>query len=231
MNYAILLSGGTGKRLGSPIPKQYIECNGNLIIYHSLSALLSNVNINGIIIVAAEEWIPSIENIYAKLNIAKPIRYASPGETRQLSIWNGLKKLADDFHDIDNEDIVIIHDAARPLISDELIDSCLLIEKEYDGAMPILPVKDTIYVSNDGINIAALLDRSVLYAGQAPESFRIIKYLNAHQQTTYEDLIKINGSSELAHKAGLKIKLVKGDPRNFKITDSQDLENFKQLQK
>jgi len=231
MNFAILLSGGIGQRLGASIPKQYIKCNGKLIIQFSLTTLLSNENIDELVIVAANEWISTIQLIVYSLTVNKPVYYASPGETRQFSILNGLNEIYSRHKEIGDRDLVIVHDAARPLVSEELINSCLLIENEYDGAMPVLPVKDTIYVSDNGATISTLLDRATLYAGQTPESFRFRKYLQAYEQLCYDELLKIKGSSELAYKAGMKIKLVKGDVMNFKITDFQDLENFKQISK
>jgi len=228
MNYAILLSGGVGQRLGSNIPKQYIDCCGKPIIFYSLSALFLNSNVDKMVIVAADDWIPLIKVELAKFDSDKEILFASAGETRQLSIFNGLEKIDQKF-EIHEDDIVIVHDAARPLVSQDLIDSCMVFEEEYDGVMPALPVKDTIYVSEDGRCISQLLNRATLFAGQAPESFRLMKYYQAHSLLSWEELLKINGSSELAFRAGMKIKMVKGDIMNFKITDSQDLENFKQL--
>lgn len=229
MNFAILLSGGIGHRLGSSIPKQYIECNGKPIICYSLNSLLINESIDELVVVAANEWIPLIQTISANLNSTKPIYYANPGETRQLSIFNGLRAITTRHTNITDIDLVIIHDAARPLLSEKLINLCLKIEDEYDGAMPVLPVKDTIYKSEDGLTISQLLDRSTLYAGQAPESFRLRRYFQAHEQLTLNELQKINGSSELAYRVGMRIKFVQGDPMNFKITDTKDLDNFIQI--
>ena len=95
--------------------------------------------------------------------------------------------------------------------------------------MPVLSVKDTTYQSIDGTHITALLDRNTLFAGQAPESFRFRKYLDIHNPLSSEEIDQIKGSSEIAHKFGLNIKLVKGDPLNFKITDTSDLNRFKTI--
>lgn len=229
MSYAILLSGGVGQRLGNSTPKQYIECNGKPIIAFSLATLINNGYIDEVVIVAASQWIPFIQNLIDQLETKKEIYFANPGDTRQLSILSGLEEIKHKHHRESNDDIVIIHDAARPLVSDALLCECFTIDDVYDGVMPVLPVKDTIYFSEDGNVISNLLDRSKLFAGQAPESFRFGRYYQAHKALTYEELLTVNGSSELAYKAGLRIKLVKGDPMNFKITDSQDLENFKRL--
>ena len=225
MNVAIILSGGTGTRLGAHIPKQYIEVNDRPIISYSLATIIGHRLIDHIIIVAAEEWQDLIKKCIP--NADKDIFFCQPGNSRQGSILNGLKK-CEKLCKTD-VDLVLIHDAARPLLSEELIERCLNISDEYDGAMPVLSVKDTTYQSIDGTHITALLDRNTLFAGQAPESFRFRKYLDIHNPLSSEEIDQIKGSSEIAHKFGLNIKLVKGDPLNFKITDTSDLNRFKTI--
>lgn len=155
--------------------------------------------------------------------------YAKSGETRQYSIYNALKVIRE--NGFSDNSIVIIHDGARPLVSQELINRCLDGCKEADGIMPVIPVKDTTYLSEDGKHIHSLLDRSHLWAGQAPEAFRLGKYLKVHDEMPREDLLKINGSTEIAFKAGLNCQMVEGDPMNFKITTPEDLSNFEAIVK
>lgn len=226
MNVAIILSGGTGTRLGANIPKQYIEVGCMPIITYCLKVFAAHPMINGLVVVAASEWVATIQAQIDALHIRKSVVFANPGSTRQLSILNGLNKAKSSFSDIEN---VIIHDAARPLVSAQLITDCLMACDEYDGSMPVLPVKDTIYQSNDGTAISGLLNRSTLFAGQAPEAFRFDKYLEAHSSLSTEEILKINGSSEIAYKTGMRIKMVQGDVMNFKITDSTDLQRFKDI--
>ena len=95
--------------------------------------------------------------------------------------------------------------------------------------MPVIVVKDTTYYSEDGKSITSLLDRSKLWAGQAPEAFVFGKYLRVHENMSREELLKINGSTEIAFKQGLKVELIKGDPMNFKITTPEDLSNFESI--
>lgn len=125
-----------------------------------------------------------------------------------------------------HNDNIIIHDAARPNVSERIISQCMDKLSEYDGAMPVLPVKDTIYLSENGENITSLLNRDQLYAGQAPESFKYGKYLEIHNGMTEEDLSKVRGSSEIAYRHGLKICMIPGDECNYKITTKKDLNKF-----
>lgn len=229
MKIAIILSGGVGSRMGLNIPKQYVLVDDQPVINYCLKTFLDNEMTDAIIIGVAEEWIEFVKEHVEKLNPQKPIYYAKPGETRQLSIYNALKVIREKCFSDDS--IVIIHDAARPLVSHELIARCYNGCKEADGIMPVIPVKDTTYLSEDGKHIHSLLDRSHLWAGQAPEAFRLGKYLKVHEEMSRDELLKINGSTEIAFKAGLNCQMVEGDPMNFKITTPEDLSNFEAIVK
>lgn len=228
MNYAVVLSGGTGTRLGLDIPKQYYKVNNKPIIGYVLDTLFSHKAIDGVVIVAGKEWQPFIEEEIALED--KFLGFAEPGENRQLSILNGLLLLEEHFKCEPDVNIgaacVLIQDAARPCTSSELITSCLSLAEDEDGAMPVLPMKDTVYLSHTGTQIDGLLDRQKLYAGQAPENFRFEKYLVANKMLLPEKIFHINGSSEPAVLAGMKIKLVTGDEHNYKITTEADLVRF-----
>lgn len=226
-NIAIILSGGVGSRMRSEIPKQYIEINSKPIALYSIETFLRNKTIDSIVIIVADEWKCYMEKTLSHLNPDKAIYYATSGETRQYSIYNGL--LEAKRRGAKDDDIVIIHDAARPLVSEFLIDSCIAGCKEADGVLPVVPVKDTLYQSKDGCNITSLLNRSELFAGQAPEAFKFGLYLGLHESISHEELLKINGSTEIAYKGGLKIKMIRGEERNFKITTPEDLSNFESI--
>lgn len=226
MNIAIILSGGIGSRMESNLPKQYIEVSGRPIIEYCLERFAGNPRVAGIIIAVAEEWRSYVETVVSRVLFSVPVYYSTPGEVRQETIYNALKVAAYHYSD---EDVVVIHDAARPLVSTRLIDACVDACVEYDVGMPVLPVKDTIYQSADGRTITSLLPRETLYAGQAPEAFRLGKYLHAHEAMSHEELLQINGSSEIAYKQGLTIKLIPGEETNFKITTPEDLKRFEQL--
>lgn len=227
MNIAIILSGGVGSRMGLDIPKQYVVVNGQPIISYCLQTFLCNEQTDAIVIGVADEWKEYVMEQVEILHPVKPVFYAEPGETRQYSIFNALRVIKEQGYDEDG--IVIIHDGARPLVSDELINRCYEACGRADGSMPVIAVKDTTYYSEDGKSITSLLDRSKLWAGQAPEAFVFGKYLQIHENISHEELLKINGSTEIAFKQGLKVEMVKGDPMNFKITTPEDLSNFESI--
>lgn len=226
MNIAIILSGGVGSRMGLSIPKQYIEVNGRPIIDWCVSTFARRADIEKIIIVAAPKWIGCVNECTSRY--AKSIILSDAGESRQHSVLNGLKAAA--ASGCSANDIVIIHEAARPLVSDKIIDDCIRgVEDGFDGVMPALMVKDTIYISDDGMTVSGLLDRGSLRAGQSPESFRLGSYLALNERMTCEELLGIKGSAELAFRAGQRVKITEGDEDNFKITTPADLARFKRI--
>ena len=223
MNYAVILSGGVGSRLGLNIPKQYYEVNQKPIICYVIDTIQKCDFIDGYVIVAEFEWIA-----YIKEQISFPkkcIGFASPGENRQLSIYNGLKCL-NGMLTISDNDIVLIQDAARPNTSVDLLYRCFSLTENEDGAMPVLPMKDTIYFSKTGKAVDGLLNRNELFAGQAPESFRFKKYLKANEALLQNQIYAINGSTEPAILAGMNIKMIAGEENNYKITTESDLQRF-----
>ena len=142
---------------------------------------------------------------------------------------NQKRKHFEDSNSFDEK--VIIHDGVRPMVTVELIEECLKNVGEYDGCMPVLPLNDTIYYSDNGEEITSLMDRSKLYAGQAPEAFNLYKYYDINENTSEEELNRIKGTSELAYKKGLNIKLIAGEDTNFKITTRADLTRFEMIVK
>lgn len=227
MNAAIVLSGGMGTRLNASIPKQYIKVQNKMLITYALETLAMHPQIDLIIIVAEEKWQSAILMEIGKVSSYewKIKAFAEPGITRQYSIYNGLEVIDTYWHgQITN---VLIHDAARPNLTMDLISDCLNALTRYDGVMPVLPMKDTIYVSRDKNTITNLLDREMLFAGQAPEAFCFDAYLSANKRLLPNRLHFIKGSTEPAILAGMDVVMIAGDEQNYKITTSSDLERFR----
>lgn len=249
---ALVLSGGTGTRMGTETPKQYIKVNDKPIIFYSLQTLLSHEEIDAVQIVADAIWRDVIMQCVSDLcdgekkdksmkvglssggdgracsgSRGKLHGFSAPGKTRQLSILNGLDDIRR--YAVDS-DYVLIHDAARPLLSAEQISDCLkAVAAGRDGAIPVLPMKDTVYYSEDGRAVTSLLERSRIFAGQAPEIFMLGKYFEANRALLPERILKINGSTEPAVMAGMDIAMIPGDEANFKITTKADLERFREI--
>lgn len=239
MNYAIILSGGVGTRLGLDRPKQYYEVNNKPIIRYVIETMEHSEAVDGIVIVAAQEWQEYLQAQFSKSE--KFLGFALPGENRQLSIYSGLCHLQDVLLEVnvlsigteiqDRDDvIVLIQDAARPNTSLKLVEKCFALEQDVDGIMPVLPMKDTVYMSEDENQVSALLNRKKIFAGQAPESFRMGKYLAANEALLPDRILNINGSTEPAILAGMNIQMISGEESNFKITTETDLRKFVEMQ-
>lgn len=227
VNIALILSGGKGLRLGSDIPKQYLKADGRPVISYCVETLSLHDEIDVIQIVAEPEWQELISVWLKTADRNKKFKgFSLPGINRQLSIFHGLEDIRRYGSDAD---YVLIHDAARPFLSTKLITECLSAGKGHDGVLPALPMKDTVYVSEDGRRVSSLLSRSSVFAGQAPELFCLGKYYEANRQLLPEKILEINGSTEPAIMAGMDIVMIPGDEKNFKITTKADLERFQEI--
>lgn len=226
MNVAIILAGGTGNRAELEIPKQYYEVDGKPVIAYCLHTFLVHEGIDGVQIVADEMWHGYIMRQLLAMPDRKKFRgFSPPGQNRQLSVYHGLEDIrgyasADDY--------VIIHDAARPCVSSDQITDCLEAAKGHDGALPVLPMKDTVYLSENGRKVSSLLSRKEIFAGQAPEVFLLGRYYEANRVLLPERILMINGSTEPAIMAGMDIAMIPGDEGNFKITTQEDLERLQE---
>ncbi|HBA50318.1 MAG TPA: 2-C-methyl-D-erythritol 4-phosphate cytidylyltransferase, partial [Lachnospiraceae bacterium] len=155
MNTALLLAGGTGSRLSAEVPKQYLSIRGRMLITYALEPLLESRFIDTVVIVAEQRWMEPIlqDARQAGLSTEKISGFAIPGSNRQSSILNGLEDILCrrsgkvNREDAEDTDTVLVHDAARPLISGKLIASCYAALGGHDGVMPVLPMKDTVYLS------------------------------------------------------------------------------------
>lgn len=234
MNYALLLSGGVGLRLQSHLPKQYLRVENKMLVTYSLETLVNSQSVDAVVIVAEEDCRESIiaDAKEHGISMEKIIGFARPGNTRQLSVLNGMREILERDGIVNEEnagetDTVLVQDAVRPLVTKKQVEACYLALKNHDGVMPVVSMKDTVYVSEDGGRISELIDRSKLYAGQAPELFRLKKYYRANQSLLPDKINGINGSTEAAIMAGMDILMIPGEEDNFKITTQTDLERFR----
>jgi 2-C-methyl-D-erythritol 4-phosphate cytidylyltransferase len=235
---AILLAGGKGERIKSTgVPKQFYKVDGKPLIAFSLSEMGKCAEIDVICIVSLSEKYNEIKGIADGLEIKQKLIFAEAGKSRQHSVLSGLLSLEKEVFSGDfkarfeknpeDPDLVIVHDAARPLIKSDDFSACIHSAKGFDGATPALPPSDTVYLSENGETVTALLSRDKLFAGQTPECYDFGKYLEAFRKLTDDEIMTIRGGSEIAFLSGMNIHLYPGNPFNIKITTERDLEFFK----
>jgi len=237
MNHAIFLSGGTGRRSESDIPKQYVRAGGYMMATYAIKPLLESKHIDDVYVVASDEWAKEIFNDAKAmgLNVKKIKGFAMPGVNRQASILSGMKEILrgiskkEDIEKVSVKDTVLIHDAARPFLDFQLVKDCYSAIGGHDGVMPVIPMKDTVYYSENGKTVSKLLDRQKVFAGQAPELFNYRKYYEANVILLPDKIFSINGATEPAIIAGMDIAMIPGNEKNFKVTTPSDMDRFIRL--
>ena len=169
---AIILAGGKGKRMGAPVSKQFIEIKGKPIIYYTIKKFSENKKIDNIVVVLSKDEVGYFkENILEKYNL-KVDNIVIGGTERQDSVYNGLKSLEDT-----NTDIVLIHDGARPFISDRIIDDGIKFAQVYGACAPGVMPKDTIKIKNESNFSVSTPDRGSLVAIQTTQVFKLNEIL------------------------------------------------------
>lgn len=207
----------------SNIPKQYLTVKGVPVFMYSFRKFSTRTDIATIVMVISDEWKEFVEE-WATCKTGGPtVLYAPAGRSRQHSVFNGLKALKDVAA---ADDLVFVHDAVRPLFPLTNITDGIAGCADYDATLPAITVKDATYQSRDGESLSVILPRQELFSGQSPECFRYGKFLKAHESFSDEEIALIRGSSELAFRAGLRVKLIPGTEQNFKITTIEDLRAF-----
>lgn len=219
---ALVLSGGTGSRMGGGIPKQYQTVAGKPVLVRTLERLEECRSVEGVLVVASPGWADSVRRWKAEFSLGKLLSVAPAGADRQQSIRNGLLA-AQKYMDEDPGAGVVVQDAVRPLTSVGLLTALIESLRDAPAVMPVLPVTDTTYTSRDGQWAEGLLDRSALYGGQAPEAFHFWPYLALYRDAPPEELRAMSGSCQLPCSRGWRVKMIPGERENIKITYAVDL--------
>lgn len=230
MNIGIILGGGTGSRMGmADKPKQFIDVYGKPILIHTLEAFEVNDRVDAICVVSLPEWMDDINQWIKQYDIRKVRWTALAGEERRDSSFNGLKAIQ---NDVSPEDIVLIHDAARPLISQRIINDNIDGALKYGAVDTCIPAHDTIVRTVDGYQtIDSLPVRSELMLGQTPQSFRYSVILDAQQYYDQApgDKPFITDDTGLVLFRGGTVAIALGDKMNLKVTTFDDLLMLKSL--
>ena len=219
MNVAIILAAGNGTRLSNNIKKQFIKIHDKQLFLFSFDSFCSS-NIDKILIVSSKEDINYVRSLVSSNE--KFLDVIAGGETRQQSVKNALDYLKGILAD---DDVILIHDAARPLIKVPLINEVINKTIEYDCCSLILPIKDTI-ISLSNNNYESTLERDKLASVQTPQGFKFKIIYEAHLKAIHSSA---TDDAQLVKSLGFNIHLIKGDEQNFKITTNEDLNYFEYI--
>ncbi|WP_147804621.1 2-C-methyl-D-erythritol 4-phosphate cytidylyltransferase [Alkalicoccus halolimnae] len=213
----ILLAAGQGKRMKAGRNKQFLMIAGTPLLIHTLRVFEEDSLCKEILLVVNERETQEINDLIRSFQLEGKVRFVSGGKERQDSVANGLSAAAQSGPD----DIVFIHDAARPFVMREYLHRLSAAAFEEGGAILAVPVKDTVK-EVDGIEITKTTDRSRLWLAQTPQAFRYSVIAEAHARAAQEDHIGTDDAS-LVEYIGGRVTIVEGNYENFKVTTPEDM--------
>ena len=209
--YIIIVAGGSGSRMGSDTPKQFLELHGLPILMHTVTKFQQSVAEGKIILALPKKEQNTWQSLCEKYHFDIPHQIVNGGESRFHSVQNALKKIS-------NKSIVAIHDGVRPLVSKTVIKNCIESAEKFGATIPILPMQDSIRKISD--NGSQIVDRNKFVSVQTPQCFQSEVILKAYQQE-YQN--SFTDDASVVEQLGHKIYLVEGNKENIKITTPEDL--------
>jgi len=219
--FVIIPAGGKGKRGGTATPKQYLRFHGKELIVYTLEVFQKNNLVDEIIISAEQPYHTLLNKIAKDYNFTKISQLVEGGEERQDSVYNALMAMK-----ADDGDLVAVHDAARPMLSDAILTKAINTAKEKGNALVCMKARDTL-LKGDHI-VKEYVDRSEIYYVQTPQIFRY-KDLKKAMKKAYEKNFIGTDESMLIKELGIDINIVEGSMLNFKVTTMTDIEMFEKL--
>jgi 2-C-methyl-D-erythritol 4-phosphate cytidylyltransferase len=220
---AIIPAGGKGIRSGLTTPKQYLKFNGKELIVYTLEVFQKNKLIDELIVAVSPFYFSLLQNLKKKYKLSKLTNIVEGGKERQNSVFNALNSL-----NANKNDLIVVHDAARPLLPQNVLTEAINTAKMKGNALVCLKVKDTLINGNK--TVRNYLDRKEIYNVQTPQIFRYFDLMNA-MNLAFKSKFYGTDESILVKRLGKKIHIVEGSPLNFKITTKEDLQILPKLLK
>ena len=227
-NYVILLAGGVGKRMGTDIPKQFLEVDGKPIIVYSIENFQKNPQIEKIVVVCVKDWIDKTWELVKKYSLSKVEWIIEGGSTGHDSIRNGVFFLKDK---IDPDDHIIVHDAVRPVLPQKAIDEVIRVSHEKGNASSSIECHPPIVYTDDHESGITDVDREHVMLTASPQAFKYSLALKCYEQAEAEDYHTSTFTSSLLIHCHERVYFAKGTSCNIKITRKEDLALFEALLK
>ena len=225
-NYVIILAGGIGSRLGGPMPKQFLSLKDKPVIVHTIENFQKNEKIDGIIIVCVKDWIDHLMQIVEEYKLQKIVAIVEGGETGHDSTRNGLFFFENKIHE---DDYVIIHDAARPILPQRAIEEMLNVAHKNGNASLAIPCYETVIYTDNGVYGAEQLDRKKIMRVQTPQAYRFGDILPLYRQAEVENKHDFVYADLVYVYYGKNVFFSKGFVNNIKITRKEDIPLCKAL--
>ena len=224
MIYGEILAGGSGTRMGNTeMPKQFLLLGEKPIIIHTIEQFLINSKFHKIIVCCPREWISHARDLLIKYEIDQDrVEIVAGGENRNESIMNGCKYIEEKYG-LNDDDVVITHDAVRPFVNQRILDDNIAAVKKYDAVDTVIPATDTIVYSKDGKTITEIPLRNECFQGQTPQSFKIKKLFEMYESLTKKEKEILTDACKIFAIKGEDVGLVNGEVYNIKITMQYDL--------
>lgn len=225
-NIALIIAGGSGSRMHQDIPKQFLTVNEKPVIIYTLEAFQQHPEIDTIAVVCISGWEQVLWAYSKQFNISK-LKYIIPGgETGQGSIRNGVLELEKHF---DQEDIVLIHDAIRPMVSAEIISDNIRVANQYGNAITVIPCAEAMMQTEDGLVSVGSYPRDRLKRTQTPQAFHLGQICNLHRRALEAGITNSVASCTLMIEMGEQVYFSAGSEKNIKLTTVEDIDIFKAL--
>ncbi len=225
-NIALIIAGGSGNRMHQDIPKQFITVNERPVIIYTLEAFEKHPEIDSIAVVCIEGWEQVLWAYAKQFNISK-LEYVVPGgKNGQDSIRNGVYELEKHYK---KEDIVLIHDAIRPMVSSEIISDNIRVAREYGNAITVIPCAEAMMETDDGVVSIGSYPRDKLKRTQTPQAFKIGDICDLHRQALKVGITNSVASCTLMIEMGKQVYFSFGSEKNVKLTTVEDIDIFKAL--
>ena len=225
-NVALLIAGGSGNRMHQDIPKQFITVNERPVIVYTLEAFENHPAIDAIAVVCIQGWEQVLWAYAKQFNITK-LKYIVPGgKNGQDSIRNGVFELEKHF---DKDDLVLIHDAIRPMVSAEIISDNIRVAREFGNAITVIPCAEAMMQTEDGVVSVGSYPRDRLKRTQTPQAFKIGDICDLHRRALEAGITNSVASCTLKIEMGEQVYFSAGSEKNIKLTSVEDIDIFKAL--
>ena len=223
---AMLFAGGVGTRMKSnDLPKQFLVVGGKPIIIRTMEHFAKHKDVDDIVIACKEDWIDYLNELIEKFNVQKVRAVVPGGATGFDSIHNGVVETAKVAKNPD--DIILICDGVRPMLSEQLITNCIELTRKFGTAVPVTPSIDSLLYSDDGETCGKSYKRSSMYITQAPQGYTMERILWAHSEAEKRGITNPVSSSELFIELGEEVRLFIGERSNIKVTTPEDLDTLR----